>query len=99
MFRVTRSDEAQVTTFKLEGKLTGSWVDVMEQCWRHATETPERKPLVVDLTAVTYADGRGTELLERMYRQGAELRAASCWAKGIVEQIKSRTGEPPPNGR
>ncbi|HUI40862.1 MAG TPA: STAS domain-containing protein [Terriglobia bacterium] len=99
MLRVTLSDDDAATTFKLEGKLTGSWVDVLEKCWRQAIEDSASKPLVVDLTAVTYVDGRGTELLERMYRTGAELRAASCMGKGIVAQIKSRNGEPAKSGR
>jgi STAS domain len=76
----------------------GNWVEVMEQCWKRVAESSPR-PLVVDLTAVTFADCRGLELLSEMYRGGAELRAGTCWGKGVVEQIKSRTGTLPEKGR
>ena len=99
MLRITQSDGADVTTLKLEGKLAGSWVDVLEQCWRQAVETVGGKPIEVDLTAVTYVEGRGTELLERMHRSGVELRAGSCLGKGIVARIKFREGEPARSGR
>lgn len=93
MLRVTKSEDGGITSLKLEGKLTGTWVDVLEQCWRHAIEGQGGKLLVVDLTSVAYVNGRGTELLEQMYLAGAELRAASCLGKGIVAQIKLRNGE------
>jgi len=92
MLRVTKSDEADATNFKLEGKLASCWVDVLEQCWRQAAAEYAGKRIVVDLSALTYVDGRGTELLGRMYRDGADFQARTCLAKGIVEEIKSAMG-------
>jgi anti-anti-sigma regulatory factor len=92
MLRVTKSEEADATCFKLEGKLTSCWVDVLEQCWVQAAAEYSGKRMVVDLSAVTYVDGRGTELLGRMYRDGADFQARTCLAKGIVDEIKSAMG-------
>jgi anti-anti-sigma regulatory factor len=94
MLRVTRTDQPEGASFKLEGKLAGSWVDVVEQSWKHAPSEARGANCVVDLTAVTYVDGRGMELLGAMYRSGIELRASGCLGKGIVEQIKTRHGAP-----
>ena len=94
MLRVTRRDELNAIDFKLEGKLTGSWVEVMEQAWSQALQESGGKPIRVDLTAVTYVDARGLELLGQIYRGGATLHATTCLAKGIVEDIQSRNGEP-----
>jgi len=90
MLRVTKRDEPAGACFKLEGKLAGSWVDVVEQSWRHMPTECASKHCAVDLSAITYVDSRGMELLGAMYRGGIELRASGCLGKGIVEQIKAQ---------
>jgi hypothetical protein len=92
MLRVTKFEAAGRTNFKLEGKLAGCWVEVMEDCWKQALTEGAATPMTVDLNAITYVDGRGTDLLRQMHRQGVELSAGTCLGKGIVEQICS--GEP-----
>jgi hypothetical protein len=47
----------------------------------------EKKGNRVDLTGVTYIDGDGKALLARMHKEGAELIAAGCLTKCIVEEI------------
>jgi len=95
MLRVTKQDSADAFDLKLEGKLAGRWVDVVEQCWKQSLEESAGKPGGIDLTAVTYVDGRGMDLLGQMYRDGASLHGATCLAQGIVEDIHSlRNGEP-----
>ena len=95
MLRVTRSFGAGKTWFKLEGKLAGSWVDVMEQCWKQAEEEDLQGGIMVEISAITYVDERGTNLLRQMHRGGVELIATTCLGKGIVEQVScSCTGEP-----
>ena len=89
MLRVTKSDNANAFDLKLEGKLAGSWVDVLEQCWKQAIEDSGGNPGGVDLTAVTYVDDRGMELLTQIHRGGATLHGATCLAKGIIEDIQS----------
>lgn len=96
MLRITRSEADNKTCLKLEGKLAGSWVEVLEQCWRQAAaEGASPHPIRVDLNAITYVDGRGTDLLREMHLGGVELSAVTCLGKGIVEQIaSSSSGEP-----
>jgi anti-anti-sigma regulatory factor len=94
MLRVTKAERGSSTQFKLEGKLAGDWVEVMEQSWRQAvTESPDRS-FLIDLTGITYIDAKGTKLLSEMHQQGAELRASTCLTKCIVEEIKSHSGDP-----
>ena len=88
MLRVTRSESAGKIGFKLEGKLAGSWVEVMEQCWKQTVAEETQSPIAVDLSAITYVDERGTELLRQMHLSGVELSSATCLGKGIVEQVK-----------
>ena len=89
MLRVTKRDTGTTFDLKLEGKLAGRWVDVVEQCWKQALEESAGRRGGVDLTAVTYVDGRGMELLGQMHRDGARIHGATCLAQGIVEEIES----------
>ena len=41
----------------------------------------------VDLSGVSYIDDKGRQLLARMFRDGAELRATGVMTKGIIEEI------------
>lgn len=90
MLRVTRTDEPEGACFKLEGKLAGSWVDVVEQSWKHMPTECAAKQCVVDISAVTYVDRRGMDLLSAMFSSGIDLRATGCLGKGIVDQIRSQ---------
>lgn len=71
---------------KLEGRLAGPWVDVLDRYWR-ITAGPERNGLVLDLTEVTFIDRAGKELLARLHGEGAMLQASGCLTKCIVEEI------------
>jgi anti-anti-sigma regulatory factor len=46
------------------------------------------EPLRIDLSGVTYVDDRGRELLARMIKSGAELRATGIMTRAVVEEIK-----------
>ena len=98
MLRITKAEEGNVTQFKLEGKLAGSWVETMKESWRQTITDSSARSFLIDLTAVTYVDAEGTRLLREMYRFGAELRASTCLTKAIVDEIKSPSGEPVDTG-
>jgi len=93
MLRVTKSDEAGCVHLKLEGKLAGCWVEVMEQSWAEARAESRSARVSIDLNAVTYVDVQGARLLDQMYREGANFQATTCLAKGTVEEVKSRCRE------
>lgn len=88
MLKITKHRDAgsDSVSFKLEGRLAGPWVEELDTCWRQMTASPQGRT-VVDLTGVTFVDGDGKALLTRMWQQGAELRAAGCLTKCIVEEI------------
>ncbi len=87
MLKITMRIETGVMTFELEGRLAGPWVKELELCWRSAASTQRIYPVRVDLSSVTFIDKEGKELLGRMYQEGAELVAAGCLNKSIVEGI------------
>jgi len=92
MLRITVQESAQVSTFKLEGKLTGPWVRELEQSWTAAAISDPKRALVVDLADVSFIDFAGKQLLARMHASGAKLIARSCMNCAIIEDI-ARAGK------
>jgi anti-anti-sigma regulatory factor len=88
MLKITKHRDvgSESVSLMLEGRLAGPWVEELETCWRQmATNTPSHR--VIDLTGVTFVDADGKALLTRLWQQGAELRAAGCLTRCIVEEI------------
>ena len=79
--------DAGLTVFSLEGRLAGPWVAELERCWRTVPSTRATHRLRVDLTGVTHVDNEGKILLVRMHQDGADLIAAGCLTKCIVDEI------------
>ena len=95
MLKITTLIHAESTTFKLEGRLAGPWVQELERCWNSVVGATTTPPLIIDLSAVTYVDSEGKDLLKKIHRQGARLVASGCLTSCIVNEIVhvARRGE------
>jgi anti-anti-sigma regulatory factor len=89
MLRITTHNESQAISLVVEGKLVGPWVKELEKCWESLLAAEPAKAVVVNLTAVTFVDSAGRELLTRMRRQGARLVPAGCLMNAIVAEIEA----------
>ena len=85
MLKITTRTDPTGTSFELEGKLAGPWVQELEDCWQKigCSECAVR----VLLCGVTFIDDKGRNLLIDMYRHGAELVAEGCMNKAIIDEI------------
>jgi anti-anti-sigma regulatory factor len=90
MLRITTHTSEESTTITVEGRLVGPWVRELERSWLSLIAGSAERNVSVDLAAVTFIDGDGEKLLTQMYRQGADLRAADCLMRAIVEDIAKR---------
>ena len=88
MLKITKNNGAGVTTFKLEGRLAGAWVNELRSCWEQAGEGAAIR---VDLTDVSWVSEEGKELLGEMHRRGAELLATNLLMASIVAEICAET--------
>jgi anti-anti-sigma regulatory factor len=86
MLRITTHCTADSLTFQLEGRLVGPWVKELRDCWQQ-TLSGGKRPVHIDLRAVTYVDAAGKELLADLYRQGAVLFAIDCLMKAVVAEV------------
>jgi hypothetical protein len=86
MLRITTTKSDHKIVLEIEGRLAGPWVDELERCWR---ELPPGMAVNLWLRAVTFIDEAGRDLLARLHRSGAELKATGCMTSCIVQQITS----------
>jgi ABC-type transporter Mla MlaB component len=93
LFKITgqRGTEKDSTSLILEGRLAGPWVEELNGCWCKLTGS-QRENVVIDLSGVTFIDATGKALLDRLWRQGARLRATGCLTRCIVEEITGERG-------
>jgi outer membrane protein len=87
MLRITTTDVGEKVTLRLEGKLSGPWVEEFERCWRMSTDIYKKKGLVVDLSGVTFADPAGKKLLCSISSQGAQLIGSGLVPKSLIDEI------------
>jgi len=88
MLKITIEKNSRSTTLRVEGRLTGPWVDELERTWRSLTADPADGRVSVDLTDVTFVGEEGKKLLEAMYGEGAKLKASGCVTRRMVEEIE-----------
>ena len=86
MIRITAQQDLKTTRLFLEGKLAGDSVAELEKCWRVAATS--KTSVSIDLTAVSYIDSRGKQLLIKMFESGARLFSRGLLARCIIEEIK-----------
>jgi len=96
MLRITLARNQNGTSLRLEGRLTGPWVEELERAWRDAHRHPTADRLAVDLTDVTLVSDEGKKLLGAMYGEGAKLKAESCSMKRLVDEIEQAFSRPQP---
>ena len=87
MLKITHRSETGTLVIQVEGKLAGPWVEELERCWRSAG-TQQTHPVRVDLTAVSFIDEAGEDLLRNMYREHVELVARGCFNSCLIQGIR-----------
>jgi len=86
MIRITTLDEHAITRLCLEGKLAGEAVGELERCW---SAISARAAVSVDLTAVSFIDNKGKQLLTKMFEKGTRLVSKGLMAKCFIEEIEA----------
>ncbi|MGD0221491.1 MAG: TolC family protein [Terriglobia bacterium] len=87
MLRITTSDIGEKVTLKLEGKLSGPWVEELDRCWRMSSHIYNKQGLVVDLSGVTFVDPAGKKLLCSIAGGGAQLVGSGLMPKSLIDEI------------
>jgi len=87
MFRIHVHHGTEATSFTVEGKLKGPWVNELERCWQTAIAEAPASAIVVDLTGTIFIDESGKQLLARMREQGVKLAGNGLMMEFINREI------------
>lgn len=72
MLRITRTEDSlPAITFRLEGRIAGEWVAVLEEESRRTLG--EGREVVLDCAEVTFIDADGREMLRQMMCERVRL--------------------------
>jgi anti-anti-sigma regulatory factor len=84
VLRITRITRMRrMPSMKLEGELLEAWVNaVREACVRNGRGF---RRMCLDLTAVTYVDAAGTQLLRELIDDGIEISACSKFVGHLLQ--------------
>jgi hypothetical protein len=84
MLRITTTNCGQaMSTFKLEGKLSGPWIGELESACSTSQVLPDCVRL--DLKGLTFVDAEGARFLARWIRDGARVIACSGFVAEILD--------------
>ena len=99
MLRITTQKKRGRTVLNIEGRLTGTLVGTLEQCWRELRGASPAEKVHINLCGVSFIDAAGKMLLKEIYRQGGELVAEGCLNQAIVDDIVKSEKETKGQGR
>jgi anti-anti-sigma regulatory factor len=86
MLKITFNDTPGSTIVKLEGKISGPWVEELERSWiEHSPQASEN--VIIDLSDVTYIDPEGKKLLTRMVDKGVCFEGTHLMTKYVIDEI------------
>jgi anti-anti-sigma factor len=88
--RETTADSKNRVVLRLEGQVTGLWVEEVRRTCDEAIGVNGRRgnPLVLDLADVSFVDAAGVVLLRELAARGADLVNGSLF---VMEQLKEVT--------
>ena len=95
--RITIIDTAAEQKWVLQGRLIGPWAAELRSSWKKSHPECNGRECVVDLSDVTFIDGRGESVLERMMKQGAHFIVRGLYATHVIANLETRCKVP--NGK
>jgi ABC-type transporter Mla MlaB component len=93
MMKITTYKDGETLTLKLEGRLTGSWVEELKGCWQAAGAMHKVQRIRLDLSEVSFVDDEGKAALALIQAAGSEISATNVLTRFIVEEITGETQE------
>src|SRR4051794_38350236 len=87
MLKITIHDSAAEFRIRLEGRLTGPWVNELRQCWRTAASTTGGRTTVLDLREVDFVCPDGEQVMAEMHREGVRFLAATPLIQALIDEV------------
>ena len=89
--RITVSEDPESMTVRLDGRVTGAWVNECDRACRSILASLGSKKLRVDLRGVTHVDASGRRLLGEIHqRAGATFLADTPMTKYFAQEAQGQ---------
>ena len=89
MRKISVEKDANRVVLYARGRLTGSLVSELENCWRKMLSSETRNPIKLDLSGVTWVDNNAKALLSEMVANGVQLQADGPVMTSVAERVIS----------
>jgi ABC-type transporter Mla MlaB component len=90
MMRIETDQTDDQLTLRVAGRLCGSCVEALEECWKTACLRYPAVKQSVDLSDVTSIDRTGWCLLRRMHHDGVEISGEGLAAQTIFDELTDK---------
>ena len=88
MLKITVEKNSEAIVLKLEGRLTGPWVEELDRLWELTAPVLNERKLSLDLREITFADAGGIRVLQAIYSQtGASILAGTPWTQYLAQEV------------
>ena len=87
MLRITMTEDASEQRWVLQGRLTSSLLEELNESWRANLDRSPTLRRIVDLDEVTCIDKDGEQVLLMMIRDGARFVASGLYTKHLLESL------------
>ena len=85
---------SDAVVLKLEGSVKGPWVEELRKAWLTSAKMADGGPVSIDLSAVSFIDANGRDLLLRMQKEGAALNGGSSFLRHMLEDGNTNSERP-----
>ena len=89
MRKITVEKDANRVVVYARGRLTGSLVSELENCWKNISSFDSNHPITLDLGGVTFVDKNAKALLSEMITDGVQFQADGPMMTSVAERIIS----------
>ena len=89
MLKISVDDDPEEATLRLEGRVTGPWVDEFKKAWRSLCDSLGARKLWIDLRGVTHMSADGKQVLAEIHsKTGAEFIADTPMTKYFADEAR-----------
>ena len=87
MLRISEHRLPDRLVLKIEGRISGAWVQEVDAFWEAVKDTAGQADIWVDLTEVSLLDRAAQSLLARMHRAGVRFVVRGCEIPELVREL------------
>ena len=89
LLKISVDQNPEEATLRLEGRVTGPWVDEFKKAWASLCDSLGRKKLWIDLRGVTHMNTDGKQVLAEIHsKTGAEFIADTPMTKYFADEAR-----------